>query len=116
VLHVSDGNLPSDMATGDEASIEEERRLLYVAMTRARDRLWCYLPVRYHTGLGRRRMSDRHVFAQRSRFLTDAVVATMDHEGDPRFVDAGQRLRDAPAAATDEPLAEVDALVSSLLD
>ena len=33
VLHVSDGSLPSDMATGDEASIEEERRLLYVAMT-----------------------------------------------------------------------------------
>jgi DNA helicase-2/ATP-dependent DNA helicase PcrA len=116
VLHVTDGNLPSDMATGDEASIEEERRLLYVAMTRARDRLWCYLPVRYHTGLGRARLSDRHVFGQRSRFLTDAVVATMDHEGDPRFIDADQRLRDAPAATTDEPLAEVDALVSSLLD
>ena len=56
VLHVSDGNLPSDMATGDEASIEEERRLLYVAMTRARDRLWCYRPLRYHTGLGRARL------------------------------------------------------------
>ena len=50
VLHVTDGNLPSDMATGDDASIEEERRLLYVAMTRARDRLWCYVPLRYHTG------------------------------------------------------------------
>jgi DNA helicase-2/ATP-dependent DNA helicase PcrA len=104
------------MATGDEASIEEERRLLYVAMTRARDRLWCYLPVRYHTGLGRRRLSDRHVFAQRSRFLTDAVLATMDHEGDPGPAGDGQGVRNTLPATTDEPLADVDALVSSLLD
>jgi ATP-dependent exoDNAse (exonuclease V) beta subunit len=104
------------MATGDDAAIEEERRLLYVAMTRARDRLWCYLPLRYHTGVGRARLSDRHVFGQRSRFLTDAVVATMHIEGDAGARDVGQPACAAPAAATDEPLAEVDALVSSLLD
>ncbi len=113
LLHVTDGNIPSDMATGDHASIEEERRVLYVGMTRARDRLWCYLPVRYHTGLGRARLSDRHVYGQRSRFLTDAVVATMDSEGDRRFVDEAQR--ETPDTAG-EPLADVDALVSSLLD
>jgi len=116
VVHVTDGNLPSDMATGDDAAIEEERRLLYVAMTRARDRLWCYLPLRYHTGVGRARLSDRHVFGQRSRFLTDAVVATMDVEGDAGAIDGGQPAGETPTAATDEPLAEVDALVSSLLD
>jgi DNA helicase-2/ATP-dependent DNA helicase PcrA len=116
VLHVSDGNIPSDMATGDEASIEEERRLLYVAMTRARDRLWCYMPVRYHTGLGRARLSDRHVYGQRSRFLTDAVVATMTMEGDPRVIADGHPDRAAATAAAAEPMAEVDALVSSLLD
>jgi DNA helicase-2/ATP-dependent DNA helicase PcrA len=116
VLHVTDGNMPSDMATGDEASIEEERRLLYVAMTRARDRLWCYLPVRYHTGLGRARLSDRHVFGQRSRFLTAEVVATMDAEGDPRSIADSQPDRAGAAARVDEPLAEVDALVSALLD
>src|SRR5581483_2355890 len=65
VLHVTDGNIPSDLATGDDDAIEEERRLLYVAMTRARDRLWCYVPLRYHTGLARTRLGDRHVFAQR---------------------------------------------------
>jgi DNA helicase-2/ATP-dependent DNA helicase PcrA len=113
LLHVSDGNIPSDMSTGDEASIEEERRVLYVGMTRARDRLWCYLPVRYHTGPGRARLSDRHVYGQRSRFLTDAVVATMDHEGDPRFCASDQR---ATPDAVGVPMAEVDALVSSLLD
>ncbi len=116
VIHVTDGNLPSDMATGDDAAIEEERRLLYVAMTRARDRLWCYLPLRYHTGLGRARLSDRHVFGQRSRFLTDAVVATMTHEGDARACDDLQPAAGAPTSAVDEPLADVDALVSSLLD
>jgi DNA helicase-2/ATP-dependent DNA helicase PcrA len=116
VLHVTDGNLPSDMATGDEAAIEEERRLLYVAMTRARDRLWCHVPLRYHTGVGRARLSDRHVFGQRSRFLTEAVIATMDHEGDPLDGDSRQPETGVPPAATDEPLAAVDALVSSLLD
>jgi DNA helicase-2/ATP-dependent DNA helicase PcrA len=117
VLHVTDGSLPSDMATGDEASIEEERRLLYVAMTRARDRLWCYMPVRYHTGVGRARLSDRHVYGQRSRFLTDAVVETMDLVGDLRSVDDGQSAAATVAGATTgEPLADVDALVSSLLD
>jgi DNA helicase-2/ATP-dependent DNA helicase PcrA len=109
VIHLADGSLPSDMATGNDEEIEEERRLLYVAMTRARDRLWCYVPLRYHVGLGRAWWSDRHSYAQRSRFLTDAVVATMASEGDPLVI--------ADRAALDTaPLAEVDSLVASLLD
>ena len=39
VLNVVDGCIPSDMATGSADEIEEERRLLYVAMTRAKDQL-----------------------------------------------------------------------------
>jgi DNA helicase-2/ATP-dependent DNA helicase PcrA len=109
VIHLADGSLPSDMATGNDEEIEEERRLLYVAMTRARDRLWCYVPLRYHTGLGRAWWSDRHSYAQRSRFLTDAVVATMAREGDPIVIAD-------PAALDVAPLAEVDSLVASLLD
>jgi DNA helicase-2/ATP-dependent DNA helicase PcrA len=109
VIHLADGSLPSDMATGNDEEIEEERRLLYVAMTRARDRLWCYVPLRYHVGLGRAWSSDRHSYAQRSRFLTDAVVATMDREGDPMGI-ADRAPRDTA------PLAEVDSLVASLLD
>jgi DNA helicase-2/ATP-dependent DNA helicase PcrA len=113
VIHLADGSLPSDMATGNDDDIEEERRLLYVAMTRARDRLWCYLPLRYHVGLGRARLSDRHSYAQRSRFLTDAVVATMDREGDTRSC---AERDSAPAPEAVIPLADVDALVTSLLD
>ena len=110
--------LRSPVALGESKDVheQEERRLLYVGMTRARDRLWCYLPLRYHTGVGRARLSDRHAFGQRSRFLTDAVVATMTSEGDARAVDDAQPAAGAPATAADEPLAEVDALVSALLD
>lgn len=47
VLNVVDGCIPSDMATGNAAEIEEERRLLYVAMTRARDHLYLIQPHRF---------------------------------------------------------------------
>ena len=123
VLHVTDGNIPSDLATGDDDAIEEERRLLYVAMTRARDRLWCYVPLRYHTGLARTRLGDRHVFAQRSRFLTAAVVATMDTTGDDAAAaaTAARKGSGRPGAVQPEPvatapLAAVDSVVASLLD
>jgi DNA helicase-2/ATP-dependent DNA helicase PcrA len=109
VIHLADGSIPSDMATGNDEEIEEERRLLYVAMTRARDRLWCYVPLRYHLGLGRARYDDRHSYAQRSRFLTDAVMVTLDLEGDPPIAADQPRVESAP-------LADVDAMVASLLD
>jgi DNA helicase-2/ATP-dependent DNA helicase PcrA len=113
VIHLADGSLPSDMATGNDEEIEEERRLLYVAMTRARDRLWCYAPLRYHHTSGRGRLDDRHSYAQRSRFLTDDVLATMEREGDERRADP-DRPQGSCNAST--PLADVDALVSALLD
>ncbi|MEX2274710.1 MAG: ATP-dependent helicase [Actinomycetota bacterium] len=71
VLHAADGNIPSDMATGDEDEIEEERRLLYVAMTRAKDSLTVLFPQRYYR---RRDLSDPHSYAQLSRFLTPPEV------------------------------------------
>jgi len=67
LIHVSDGIIPSDMSTGSAEEIEEERRLLYVAMTRARDSLYLYFPLRYYDrprGLG-----DRHSYAQLTRFV-----------------------------------------------
>ena len=67
IIHAADGMIPSDMATGSEDEIEEERRLLYVAMTRPRDFLYVYFPLRYyHRGKG---LSDAHTYAQVSRFL-----------------------------------------------
>jgi DNA helicase-2/ATP-dependent DNA helicase PcrA len=67
VIHVADGMIPSDMATGDDEEIEEERRLLYVAMTRARDALHAYFPQRYYRRP--RGFEDIHSYAQLSRFL-----------------------------------------------
>ncbi len=79
ILNCVDGCIPSDMATGTSEEIEEERRLLYVAMTRAKDHLALLLPQRFyvHQQIG---MGDRHVYASRSRFLTNAVCAAFDHE------------------------------------
>jgi len=73
VLNAVDGCLPSDLATGSSEEIEEERRLLYVAMTRARDSLRLLIPQRFHIH-GQPRRGDRHVYAARSRFLTDGTL------------------------------------------
>ncbi len=98
VIHLADGNLPSDLATGNAEELEEERRLLYVAVTRARDELRCYVPLRYHHTSGRGRLDDRHSYAQPSRFLSEPVVATMDRLGDRATI------ADATAAPHDPSL------------
>jgi len=77
VLNVVDGCLPSDLATGSTPEIEEERRLLYVAMTRARDQLHMMVPQRFYTH-GQRSYGDRHVYAQRSRFIPSSILAHFD--------------------------------------
>ena len=79
VLNVSDGNFPSEFATGKPKMIEEERRLLYVAMTRAKQSLALVAPLKYHV-THQPRDGDKHVFGARSRFLTDDLLATMQRE------------------------------------
>ena len=76
IIHAADGMIPSDMATGDAASIEEERRLLYVAMTRARDVLEVYFPLRYHRRP--RGVGDEHAYSQLTRFIPDGVRRFFD--------------------------------------
>jgi DNA helicase-2/ATP-dependent DNA helicase PcrA len=73
VLNVVDGCIPSDMATGSADDIEEERRLLYVAMTRAREQLHLVLPNRFFIKQ-QAQMGDRHVYAQRTRFISPAML------------------------------------------
>lgn len=112
VLALADGCLPSDLSTGDVDSIEEERRLLYVAMTRARDHLYAYFPLRFH--YARRGRGDRHGYAQRSRFLTPAVLAGMDQQtlsGGPAGEAAASPDRSASCGSG---LASVDAALSRL--
>ncbi len=114
VIHAADGMFPSDMACGDVESIEEERRLMYVAVTRARDVLEINVPRRYHVARDQfRRLSDRHLYAQVSRFLTDEVQALMDIE------QAGPPIpHDDPASgatgATGGGMALVDEFLSGL--
>ncbi len=76
LIHAADGCLPSDMATGSDEEIEEELRLAYVAMTRARDRLYVTWPMRFYSHP--QGFSDGHVYGQCSRFFTKDVLATME--------------------------------------
>ncbi len=73
VMNAVDGCIPSDMATGRPEEIEEERRLLYVAMTRAKDELALLTPHRFYAH-GQRALGDRHVYACRTRFIPDAIL------------------------------------------
>ena len=75
VLNVTDGNFPSEFATGKPKLIEEERRLLYVAMTRARQSLSLIAPLRFHV-TQQARDGDRHVYGARSRFVTELLLDT----------------------------------------
>jgi DNA helicase-2/ATP-dependent DNA helicase PcrA len=77
VLSVVDGCIPSDLGTGSTHELEEERRLLYVAMTRARDQLHLVVPQRFYPHQ-QRPNGDRHVYAQRSRFITRPMLAHFD--------------------------------------
>ena len=73
VLNVVDGCIPSDLATGSEMEIEEERRLLYVAMTRAKDQLDLVIPQRFYVS-GQSATGDRHIYANRSRFIPNRLL------------------------------------------
>ncbi len=105
VLNAVDGCIPSDMSTGTSAQIEEERRLLYVAMTRARDQLEIMLPQRFHLS-GQSAFGDRHVYASRTRFVPNAILGCFEQvswpapeapplasESDRQAVDLTARMR-----------------------
>lgn len=92
VIHAADGMIPSDMATGDDERIEEERRLFYVALTRARNDLYIYFPLRYYRRP--RGLEDPHTYAQLTRFLPEDVRAFLEERStfaqvhDPQVVPA----------------------------
>ena len=94
LLNVTDGNFPSEFATGKPEMIEEERRLLYVAMTRAKQSLTLVSPLRFHV-TQQRRDGDRHVYGARSRFMSDRLLATMDNRfaGRPENESSAFRVR-----------------------
>ena len=83
VLNVVDGCIPSEMSTGSEAGIDEERRLLYVAMTRAKDHLELLVPQRFYI-TGQASTGDRHVYAGRTRFIPNRLLARFEQHSWPR--------------------------------
>jgi DNA helicase II / ATP-dependent DNA helicase PcrA len=96
VLNAIDGCIPSDLSTGNAAEIEEERRLLYVAMTRAKDHLHLILPQRFFAHQ-QKITGNRHMYASRTRFIPDSIIhlfevcawpqATNDSMAKPRSVE-----------------------------
>ena len=102
VLNVVDGCIPSDMATGTQAELEEERRLLYVAMTRAKEHLHLIVPHRFYVtqqGSG----GDRHVYAGRTRFISEAMVDQFEQVTWPAAAGSG----DADAVRPSAPVFQV---------
>jgi DNA helicase II / ATP-dependent DNA helicase PcrA len=77
ILNVVDGCMPADISTGSTAEIEEERRLLYVGMTRARDRLTLWAPQRFHV-TQQRQLGHRHLYSIVSRFIGPEVLAQLE--------------------------------------
>jgi DNA helicase-2/ATP-dependent DNA helicase PcrA len=102
ILNVVDGCIPSDMATASKEEIEEERRLLYVAMTRARDQLYLMQPHRFYTGTSRRN-GDRHIYAPRTRFVPENLVSLFDRStaGDPDSLQNLDNLQNLPHSGMD---------------
>jgi DNA helicase II / ATP-dependent DNA helicase PcrA len=82
ILNVVDGCIPSDMAVGNAEQIEEERRLLYVAMTRAKRHLHLVHPIRFFR-TQQQRLGDAHVFAPLSRFIPDSIFDRFDRPQGP---------------------------------
>ena len=103
ILNVVDGCIPSDMGAGTNEEIDEERRLLYVAMTRAKDHLYLIVPQRFYVH-SQAANGDRHVYASRSRFIPEAIVDCFESCVWPR---AEEQAR-ADCGQTSEPKRLVD--------
>src|SRR5947209_9655545 len=101
VLNAVDGCIPSDLATGSDEEIEEERRLLYVAMTRAKDQLDLIVPQRFYTHQ-QASSGDRHVYASRTRFIPSSLLPLFAQRAWPTAMVGVER------ASTARPQARID--------
>jgi DNA helicase II / ATP-dependent DNA helicase PcrA len=99
LLNVVDGSFPSEFATGKQEMIDEERRLLYVAMTRARNELQLISPLKFPLTQQQPR-GDAHVYGGRSRFMTEKVLKCFEQSS---FT--GSHVNDSRLSRSEEPLA-----------
>ena len=95
ILNVSDGNFPNEFSTGKPEQIDEERRLLYVAMTRARTDLHLIAPMKYYI-TQQSRTGDRHVYGAKSRFLTTEVMRCLQEVTYGKSVDEDKAVTGKP--------------------
>jgi DNA helicase-2/ATP-dependent DNA helicase PcrA len=98
VLNVTDGSFPSEFATGRPELIDEERRLLYVAMTRAKQELHLLAPVRFYV-TQQAPTGDRYVHGARSRFMTESVLQRFDRAAWPPASGQSHGPAEAPQKA-----------------
>ncbi len=103
ILNVVDGCIPSDMSTGTCEDIEEERRLLYVAMTRAKNHLHLLVPQRFYS-YQQSKAGDRHVYALLSRFIPEYLFQHFERGAWP----VAEGLNGTPAKAPHATIAKVD--------
>jgi len=80
MLNMVDGCMPSDLSTGSAVQLEEERRLLYVGMTRAKRHLQLIVPQRFHV-TQQRALGDRHLYGGRTRFIPEALLSCFEADG-----------------------------------
>ncbi len=97
VLNAVDGCIPSDLGTGSTAELEEERRLLYVAMTRAKDKLHIVVPQRFYV-TQQTKNGDRNIFAARTRFIPADMTHHFERTSYARPGASGEAARAAPGA------------------
>jgi DNA helicase II / ATP-dependent DNA helicase PcrA len=95
LLNVVDGCMPSDLGAGTSAEIEEERRLLYVAMTRAKDDLHLVVPQRFFVH-GQRAQGDRHMYASRTRFIPEKLLDLFERTAWPLVSSAARAASQGP--------------------
>ncbi len=110
MLNVADGNFPNEYAVKDPKAMEEERRLFYVALTRAQQNLHLIQPLKYWMP-EQQRFGGKHVYGAKSRFLTPAVLSTLEAVPYP-----DTRLSEADIAAGEKVLTDIKAKVMGLWD
>lgn len=114
LLNGVDGCIPSDLGTGSQEEIEEERRLLYVAMTRAKEDLHIVVPQRFYVH-NQSALGDRHVWASRTRFIPEPLLTLFDVQAWPRMPSA-QPPSAAGLAAAAKARIDIAAQLKSMWD
>jgi DNA helicase-2/ATP-dependent DNA helicase PcrA len=108
LLNVVDGSFPNEFATGKPELVEEERRLLYVGMTRAQNDLLLLSPLKFHL-THQPRAGDAHVYGGRSRFLTEKVMKSLE----PRTFQ-GSSMGDASLQGSAESSLDISARLKEM--